>query len=257
MEEVAPREFIKHLGIKSLICCFSGGRDSLVSTHYVLEHQGLKHREDLEIHVVLVDTTVMIPMVLDFVKEVCNQYDWPLTILRPDPDFWTLAEKWGTPGITRRWCCYYLKLKPIFNFVEGLPPKRCMILGLRRGESSRRRNIPQLIYRRRLRAWGYSPIINWSERDVLSYMKKHDLPDPPHYRLGLSETCLCGAFTHVKELLIMKAVCPEIFQRFIELEKRLGEGRSVWFDKRKVFARDLAKQRTLPEIAAGKRGEER
>ena len=64
MEEVAPREFIKRLGIKSLICCFSGGRDSLVSTHYVLEHQGLKHREDLEIHVVLVDTTVMIPMVV-------------------------------------------------------------------------------------------------------------------------------------------------------------------------------------------------
>jgi 3'-phosphoadenosine 5'-phosphosulfate sulfotransferase (PAPS reductase)/FAD synthetase len=248
-EEVTPQEFIKPYSIKSLVCCFSGGRDSLVSTHFILETQGLRHREDLEIHVILIDTTVMIPMTIEYVKEVCARYEWPLTILRPDPDFWTLAEKWGTPGITRRWCCYHLKLKPIFEFVERLPPKRCTVLGLRRDESPRRRNFKQLIYRRKLRTWSYSPILNWSKLEVLRYIEEHSLPDPPHYRLGLSETCLCGAFTHVKELMIMKAVCPEIFQRFIELEKRFGENRSAWFDRRKIFARDLAKQRTLLEVS--------
>jgi hypothetical protein len=47
--------------------------------------------------------------------------------------------------------------------------------------------------------------------------------------------------------------CPacgvEIFQRFIELEKRFVENRSAWFDRRKIFARDLAKQRTLLEAS--------
>ena len=238
------KNFIKEYSVRSLVCCFSGGKDSLVATHYTLsEIAGFEPAP--EIHVVFVDTTVMLPITIEYVKEVCARYGWPLKILRPEPDFWTLAKKWGVPSRKQRWCCYHLKLKPIFDFVRKLPPQRAMIVGLRRDESKRRTKLPQVIYRKKARAWGYAPIIDWTEKDVLNYIKEHNLPIPPHYRLGLKETCMCGAFTSKKELMIMKALFPSLFKKFLALEEVFGDNRSVFFDRGKLFARELAKQKTL------------
>jgi len=61
-----PREFVRKYGIKALVLCFSGGKDSLVSTHYTLtETQGFSAPK----YVVWVDTTIMIPPAAKFVKE--------------------------------------------------------------------------------------------------------------------------------------------------------------------------------------------
>ena len=256
-----PREFVKEYGIQSLVCCFSGGKDSLVATHYTLEEiRGIESR--LEIHVVFVDTTVMLPITIKYVREVCNRYGWPLKILKPEPDFWTLAKRWGVPSLRRRWCCFYLKLKPIFEFTRKLAPQRGMVTGLRREESERRRSRRHVEYVKRMKglevlAWNYHPILEWTEKDVLRYIRDHDLPMPPHYRMGIKETCMCGAFTHVRELLVMKALYPDLFRRFVELERDLGEGRSAWFDGKQVFASELAKQKTLDETGFKSRGVER
>jgi len=249
-----PQDFVREYAIRSLVCCFSGGKDSLVSTHYVLTEL---EDFDIEKYVVFVDTTVMCPITIPYVKDVCAKYGWNLKILRPEPDFWTLAEKRGTPSIKRRWCCYALKLKPIFLFIRKLKPQRAMILGLWRDESPRRAQLPQILYRKKgggsgpsmwVGAWSYSPIIDWTEKDILNYIKQHNLPFPPHYRLGIKETCLCGAFVHKKELLIIKALFPELFNKFIELEKKFGPNCSAWFDKQKIYARELAKQKTLNDF---------
>jgi len=50
-----PREFVEEYGIRSLVCCFSGGKDSLVMTHYTLSQ--VQDMEDLDIYVLHVDTT--------------------------------------------------------------------------------------------------------------------------------------------------------------------------------------------------------
>jgi len=247
-----PQDFVKEYGIRSLVCCFSGGKDSLVSTHYVMsELAGFEPAP--EIHIVFVDTTVMCPIAIDYVQKISEEFSWNIQILRPEPDFWTLAKRWGVPSMKRRWCCFYLKLKPIFEFVRKLPFQRGMVTGLRREESERRRNRRYVEYVKRMKgmevhAWNYHPLLEWTEKDVLNYIKKHNLPIPPHYKLGIGETCMCGAFTHVKELMIMKALFPELFNKFVELEKEFGEDRSAWFDKKKVYARELAKQKTLKDF---------
>jgi len=246
-----PEKFIKEYSIRSLVCCFSGGKDSLVATHYVLEE--LKDFE-IEKHVVFVDTTVMCPITIDYVKEVSKSFGWNLKILRPEPDFWTLAEKWGAPTMNRRWCCFHLKLKPIFMFVKNLSPQRGMVTRVRRNESERRKNRRFVEYVKRMKgtevyAWHYHPILEWTEKDVLKYIRKHNLPMPPHYKLGIKETCLCGAFATKKRMMIVKALFPELFQKFIELEKKFHSGGSVfYFNNKPTYAKDLAKQKNLQEF---------
>jgi phosphoadenosine phosphosulfate reductase len=240
-----PREFIKEYGIRSLVCCFSGGKDSLVATHYVLS-EIVGFEPTPKVHVVFVDTTVMVPIATEYVKEVCDRYGWPLKILKPEPDFWTLAEKWGCPTMKRRWCCYALKLKPIFEFTRKLPAQRAMIIGLRRDESKRRSKLRQIVYRKKTEdgmwvgAWSYAPIIDWTEKDVLRYIRDHDLPMPPHYRLGIKETCMCGAFSHVKEMMIVRALWPEFYQKFVELEGRFKQGGTAfYFNNRPYSAKEI------------------
>ena len=239
-----PGEFIREYCIKSLVCCFSGGKDSLVATHLVMAAtEGL----ELERYVVYVDTGVMLPIATDYVKDVCRQFGWPLTIL--SGHFFEKAEKYGMPSMRRRWCCYTCKLKPIIDFVKALKPQRAEVTGLRRDESLRRRNIKQIIYGRQSGSWKYAPIVEWNEKQVINYIKQHSLPMPPHYKLGISETCLCGVFSSKREMLTLKATFPDLFQKFVELEKRFRSGGAAfYFQNKPVYAGDLAKQKTLTEV---------
>jgi len=240
-----PKEFVEEYCIKSLVCCFSGGKDSLVATHYVLSE--LMGVESLDKFVVFVDTTVMCPGTVEFVKDVSQQFGWNLKVLRPKVDFWTLVKQgMPMPTMHRRWCCYALKLEPIKDFVRDLKPQRAEVTGLRRNESWRRRKLSEVFYHRKSWVWKYAPIINWSERDVLRYMRDHDLPMPPHYRLGIKETCLCGAFSNKKQMRIVRGRFPEFFQKFVELEAKFKSGGSAfYFNNKPVYAKDFLKQQTL------------
>jgi len=243
---ITPKQFVQEYFIRSIAICFSGGKDSLATTHYVLSELA---DVDVEKHVIFVDTTVMVPIAIEFVKEVCSTYGWPLTILKPNPDFWALAPKWGTPSIHRRWCCYALKLKPIFDFVKKMPPQRASITGMRKDESARRQKLDitqvRLDKRRGMHAWAYHPLLYWSEKDVNQYLKDHGLPTPPHYRLGIKETCMCGAFTSKKSLEVVRALYPDFYKRFVELEENFLKGTAFFIDHKKVKAKDLWDQQTL------------
>jgi len=237
-----PREFVKDYGIRSLVCCFSGGKDSLATTHYMLSEL-----EDVDIdkYVVWADTGVMLPIVEPYVRDVCEQFGWKLEIVSPaeDKDFWTTAKKKGLPRVHRRWCCDPLKLKPIFEFTKKLSPQRGCTTGVRRDESIRRTKYLQVTYFKKT-YWLYHPIFDWTEKQVRAYIKSEHLPFPPQYKLGLKETCMCGAFANKKEIMILKAQFPEFFQRFVELEKEL-KGYAAFNFGYPCYAKELAKQKTL------------
>jgi phosphoadenosine phosphosulfate reductase len=241
LKELAPREFVKEYSIKSLVSCFSGGKDSLVTTHYVMSEL-----EDFDIdkHVVYADTGCMLPSTEPFVVDICKQFGWKLTIVRGF--FFEKAKKNGMPRMKHRWCCKACKVNPMQEFIKTLKPQRAEVTGLRRDESLARSKLPQILYKRKVPSWGYCPIIAWTEKDVKAYMKKHDLPTPPHYRLGLKETCMCGVFSTPKQMLILKAQFPELWQRFVDLEAGFRtKGAAFYFNYKPVFAKDLAKQKTL------------
>lgn len=244
-DKMNPKEFVKEYCIKSLVCCFSGGKDSLVATHYVMSEL---ENVDIDKYVVFVDTGVMLPITRPYVEEVCRQFGWNLKILHGN--FFEKAEKFGMPTMRRRWCCWECKLKPIAEFTRTLKPQRVEVTGLRRDESIRRRKLPEIFYVKKLCVWKYAPIINWTEKDVLNYIQKHNLPMPPHYRLGIRETCQCGAFSSKKQMMILKAQFPELFQKFIELERGFkSHGAAFFFQGKPTYAKDLAKQKTLMDLA--------
>jgi len=246
---LAPKQFVKEYGIRSLVCCFSGGMSSLVMTPYVLSELDSLESHELERFVIFVDTGVMLPPATSYVKKVADRYEWPLKVLHPKVDFWSYAKRYGTPSIKRRWCCKILKLQPIFDFVKVLPPQRASLIGFRADErSKRRRERPEDFFQRNSRSWIYHPIKTWTRRDVAKYIEINELPVPPWYRMGLKETCMCGAYSHKKEWMIIKARFPELFKKFVELEReRLKWKRTAFYDKGPLSAIELNKQKTLTE----------
>jgi len=197
--------------------------------------------------VVFVDTTVMIPTTIPFVSEVAKQFGWNLRILRPKTTFWEQAERKGMPHIRRRWCCYGLKLQPIFDFVRQLPPQRGEVIGIRGDEVDRLSSPQQVKYdkRRGINAWFYLPLFDWTKKHVLRYIKEHHLPMPPHYRLGLKETCMCGTFSSKRQIEILRGQFPNLFQKFVELEGKFRWDWACFYDRKPLYAKELAKQKTL------------
>jgi 3'-phosphoadenosine 5'-phosphosulfate sulfotransferase (PAPS reductase)/FAD synthetase len=245
-----PGEFVRRYAIRSLVCAWSGGRSSLAATHYTLSR--LKD-VDIEKYVVTVDTGVMIPDAIEFVKRVAEEQGWTLRILRPKVDFWQYSMRYGTPGIKRRWCCKYLKLFPMFEFVKQLPLQRAMVIGFRKDERRRSRQLaPQVRYQRRIQAWVYLPIKAWTKEDVRRYLKANSLPEPPWYARGIKETCICGAYIHRKELLCIKAHYPGLFEKLqaLDRQRRLW-GRCAFWDKGPVDLDKIAKQRSLKDFLLG------
>lgn len=241
-----PRDFVVKYRIKYAFPCFSGGKDSLVATHYFIEDtRGL----DLEIKVLHVDTTVMLPGVEEYVRRVAKSLGWDLVVLRPETSFENMVLKYGFPKKTRRWCCYHLKLKPVIQYVKRFKGSKAEVLGLRRNESPRRANLPQIIFKRDALAWGYCPIIDWSDEQVEKYIEEHGLPYPPWYRIGVKETCCCGVFMSEKELMVLRARFPDFFRRFVELESKMkSKGSAFFVANRRIYARDILRQKTLEEV---------
>jgi len=247
VKTLSPREFVREYAVRSLVCCWSGGRSSLAATHYVLSEL-----KDINIdkYVVFVDTGVMLSDAVSFVEDVAKKQGWNLVILKPKTDFWQYAKRYGTPGVKRRWCCRILKLQPIFDFVRDLIPQRAMVLGFRKDEKNKSRvQTPVVRYLRHISAWYYLPIKTWTRMDVREYLRENKLPDPPWYRKGLKETCMCGAYTNKRVLLKIKAHYPELFEKLVQLDaQRRIWGRCAFWDKGPVDLSDLTRQKTLQEF---------
>jgi len=240
-----PKEVVKQYSIKSLVACFSGGKDSLVMTHYL--HSELEDM-DVKVHVVFADTGIMLPIARPFVEEVCREYSWNLTVV--EGHFFDKVEKNGMPRMKHRWCCWECKIKPISEFTKKLAPQRCEAVGLRRDESFRRSKLKnEIYYLKKGWVWKYAPILGWTEQDVLHYIHKHDLPMPPHYRLGLRETCMCGVYSNKQQMLILRANFPDLWQKILDAEAKFKKkGAAFYFQDRPVYARDLDKQTILDKI---------
>lgn len=237
-----PKDVVAEYCIKSLVCCFSGGKDSLAMTHYL--HSELQG-SDIDIHVVYADTGIMLPTTRPFIEDVCSEFGWKLKVV--EGNFFEKAQKIGMPRMRHRWCCWACKIKPISEFTKTLPPQRCEAVGVRQDESMRRRDLKnEIYYLKKGRVWKYAPILAWSEKDVLRYIRDNDLPMPPHYKLGLKETCMCGVYSSKRQMLILKAQFPELWKKIVDLEANFRKGGAAfYFNYKPVYAKDLAKQQIL------------
>jgi phosphoadenosine phosphosulfate reductase len=138
-----------------------------------------------QIPVVLVDTGYLFPETYRFADELTARLKLNLKVYRaPESPAWQEARygrQWedGVEGLERY--NRRAKVEPMQRAQRELGV-RAWITGLRRQQSSTRGDLGVLAVQNGLVK--VQPIIDWTDRDVFQYLKKHDLPYHPLWEKG-------------------------------------------------------------------------
>lgn len=215
------------------VAMFSGGYDSLVSTHYTME----KLDGDAVLHI---DTLTGIEENKQFVERVCEYFDWPLEIITPNMELEEFAKKYGFPKApAHSWIYRYLKHNPLSSFTTSLEADRPVYYtGVRKEESDRRmENVSsERTESSKGRWWWDAPIADFTDEDVADYIVTHGLPrNNVVETIGRSGECFCGAYAdRFSELTILQENYPEHYEWVMGIEdavqEEIGtdEGYSYW-----------------------------
>jgi len=193
------RESIERYDDKIIVAC-SFGKDSLVVLHLAL-----KYKPDIK--VVFNNTGIEFPETIKFKNKIKKL--WKLNLIETEPykdmTFWKCLDKYGLPtarGGKKKHhsprCCYYLKEKPALLLYKKLKIK-AILTGITRWES-RVRNLVfhkynnlknsedmpigtcgQRYFSKTWGIWKIHPIMDWKEKKVWNYIRKHKLPVNPVY----------------------------------------------------------------------------
>jgi 3'-phosphoadenosine 5'-phosphosulfate sulfotransferase (PAPS reductase)/FAD synthetase len=213
-----------------LYALFSGGYDSLVTTHVTAQHPdfaGVLH----------IDTTIGLPQTQAYVRRTCAQFGWPLTILRPWLTYAQLIVKVGFPGPALHDMCYQrLKERPLQTFVgtikvlrgKGLPNKAIgLASGVRNTESTIRMGYKGTARLENNRLW-LNPIQDWTAHEVQNYMEHHNLPrSEVKDLLHISGECFCGAFAAQTERHDLQTWYPEFSLELSKYEELVRVARTI------------------------------
>lgn len=204
---------------------FSGGNDSIASTHYVHEHYEIDYT-------VYLDTNTGIEENKEYVKDVCNMYGWDLAILSSPVTLKEFAlgtdtrQALGFPGpAAHSWAFQYLKERQLGAIATQTENEPRYYTGVRSAESERRmRNVQEDV--EQMDRWVYvNPIHDWSDEKTDAYREEHDLPrNPVNEKIGRSGDCYCGAYANRQtELVELEAHYPEHYEWLMDLEQEVQE----------------------------------
>ena len=204
---------------------FSGGNDSIASTHYSHEHYDIDYT-------IYLDTNTGIPENKEYVKDVCQEYGWDLAILSSQYDLKDFAlgsdtrQALGFPGPgIHSWAFHYLKQDQLSQIATQTDNEPRFYTGVRSDESERRmRNVTEDV--EQMDRWVYvNPIHDWSDEETDQYRQDNNLPrNPVNEKIGRSGDCYCGAYANRDtELIELEAHYPDHYEWLMELEQEVQE----------------------------------
>ena len=204
---------------------FSGGNDSIASTHYSYEHYDIDYT-------VYLDTNTGIPENKEYVKEVCQEYGWDLAILSSPVTLKEFAlgtdtrQPLGFPGpAVHSWAFQYLKERQLAAIATHTDNEPRYYTGVRSEESERRmRNVQGESQKAERWVW-VSPIHDWSDEQTDQYRQEHELPrNPVNEKIGRSGDCYCGAYANRDtELIELEAHYPDHYEWLTDLESEVQD----------------------------------
>lgn len=190
------------------VVTFSGGKDSTVVLQLVIEMLLELQKEKLDtkiVYVVTSDTFVEMPVIENYTTDVIEKIQTfadkqklklytNLITPKVDETFWSLVLGKGYPSPNQwfRWCTDRMKIRPATLFLNELVGKYqsiLMLLGVRSAESesraqsiqSREMNHRNLSMHDQIpNAFILSPIKDWSNADVWTYLSKNEAPWGSH-----------------------------------------------------------------------------
>lgn len=210
---------------------FSGGRDSLAVTHWIMTNvPGAE--------VFHCNTGIGIEATRQYVRDTCKAMGWPLHEIRAKEDcgqdYDEIVRKHGFPGPDGHSMMYArLKERAIRELVRRAQSKRgervLIATGIRHDESVRRmRYVGREVNRVGSQVW-VNPIYWMSAEQRDAYNREHGLPiNPVSATLGMSGECLCGAFAHRGEKAMVRIVCPQTAARIDALEQEVLAKGFTW-----------------------------
>ena len=210
---------------------FSGGRDSLAVTDWMMEN--VPGAEPFHCN-----TGIGIERTREFVRDTCRDRGWPLHEIRAKEDcgqdYDALVMRHGFPGPDGHGMMYArLKERPIRELVRRAQGKRgdkvMLATGIRHDESVRRmRYSGREVNHVGSQLW-VNPIYWWTPYQRDAYIKERGLPiNPISADLGMSGECLCGAFAHKGEKALVRLVDAATAQRITDLEQRVSDAGFNW-----------------------------
>lgn len=162
-----------------LVLSSSFGAQAAVCLHLATSLQA-------DIPVILVDTGYLFPETYNFIDDLTEKLSLNLKVYRQRE----LSPAWQEARYGKLWEHGVKGLEEYNRMNKVEPMQRALdelgaevwIAGLRRSQSESRQNLPVLTTSgQRLKL---HPIIDWSDRDVYDYLKKHDLPYHPLWHEG-------------------------------------------------------------------------
>jgi len=226
---------INEIRPEKVFALFSGGNDSLATTHIAAQHLGTTL--DGVVHI---NTGIGIPQTREFVRDTCKQYGWPLVEYKaventkadgtPDPIIYEeLVTKWGFPGPYGHRLMYIrLKERALARLRREHGKNILLISGFRRQESSRRMKQTEATEKK----FGFNwccPCFYMDKREILQYRREKNLPhNEVCDLLHMSGECLCGAFAHKGELAEIEMWFPDVGRHIRDLEKKVRDAGFPW-----------------------------
>lgn len=132
-----------------------------------------------EIDIFSIDTGRLFPETYDLIERLQNRYGRSLKMFYPDA---ASLEGWvGRNGINgfrdgleqRRGCCAVRKVGPFRRAIAG---RAAWVTGIRRGQSASRAMASAVEWDGEYGLHKVSPLLDWSETDIWSYIRKKRLP---------------------------------------------------------------------------------
>ena len=135
--------------------------------------------ESRQISVFTLDTGRLPAETHELIERARQRYGNPIEIVRPLPqavDAYVAAH--GMDGFyegiaQRRACCEVRKVEPLRRALAG---RRSWITGLRRAQSEGRQELAAASFDTAAGVWKFNPLVEWSDEDVWSYIREHDVP---------------------------------------------------------------------------------
>jgi phosphoadenosine phosphosulfate reductase len=203
------KEMAKEYKSRTVFVSFSGGKDSSVVSHLVMNAFG---RSDV-LHV-FADTTIEAPDTYTYIEDFKKVHSLtPVVSCKSSLDFFEVAKDIGTPSRILRWCCTTHKTNPLGKIVAVLNPSAGVLAfdGVRKCESNRRANYLRVSSNHKIgKEVLASPILEWSDIQLWIYILVHGLTLNIAYNKGFRRVgCLYCPFNSTWSELLIRYYYPE------------------------------------------------
>lgn len=175
-------------GIGALVKHFPGQvvfSTSLGQEDQVILHQLYAHK--IPVRTFTLDTGRLFNESYDLLSLSQTKYGQPIEVFFPNTkDVEGYVKQHGINGFyhsveNRKLCCHIRKVIPLNRALEGA---RVWITGLRADQSDNRKAIRMLEWDGTKELYKFSPLLRWSLREVVDYLKKNNVPYNPLHDKG-------------------------------------------------------------------------